>query len=487
MQMVNAQRNVSWRISFMVIAGAVMLLGALVALFTPVAAYAQSGPISQDGLSNSAYWPTYLYSKDHTGYNSQEKTITTSSVANLKQHWSYTANGSISDQPIEANGNVYWGSWDGYEHATSVNGSGVWSANLGQTSDSQCIPPTVGVASTAAIANVTFHKVSTPVVFVGGGNAQFYALNASTGATIWHTSLGSSPSHFIWDSPVVYRGNVFIGISSFGDCPLVQGQLFQLNAKTGSIQHTFNIVPSGCVGGGMWGSPTIDTAAGTVYFVTGNNGSCSSSEPYTVSIVELHASDLSFVGSWAVPANQQGADSDFGSTPTLFQTTINGATVKMVGVANKNGIFYAFKRDALNSGPVWQAQVANGGDCPQCGTGSISPAAWDGTRLYVAGGSTSINGSSYKGSLRALDPASGKFLWQVGFSGGPVLAAVTVVPGVAFVTEGTNLVAVSTSSGQVLKTLSDTGSNSLYYGAASVSQGIVYVGNMDKKLYAYGL
>jgi len=55
------------------------------------------------------------------------------------------------------------------------------------------------------------------------------------------------------------------------------------------------------------------------------------------------------------------------------------------------------------------------------------------------------------------------------------------------VTEGTSLVAVSTSSGQILKTLSDTGNGSLYYGAASVSKGIVYVGNMDKKLYAYGL
>ncbi len=39
----------------------------------------------------------------------------------------------------------------------------------------------------------------------------------------------------------------------------------------------------------------------------------------------------------------------------------------MVGVANKNGKFYAFNRSAINSGPVWKAQIANGGDCPQCG------------------------------------------------------------------------------------------------------------------------
>src|ERR1700724_1160765 len=82
------------------------------------------------------------------------------------------------------------------------------------------------------------------------------------------------------------------------------------------------------------------------------------------------------------PARVQ--NSDFGSTPTLFTATINGNLTSLLGVANKNGIYYALKRDALGSGPVWEDTIANGGQCPECGDGSISPSAWDGTTLYAA-------------------------------------------------------------------------------------------------------
>ena len=92
---------------------------------------------------------------------------------------------------------IYWGSWDGFEHATSLDGTQVWQRNLGQTVDTNCIPSTAGVASTATVATVLVAGRSTSVVFVGGGNATVYALNALTGAIIWRTELGSSPSHFI--------------------------------------------------------------------------------------------------------------------------------------------------------------------------------------------------------------------------------------------------------------------------------------------------
>ena len=49
----------------------------------------------------------------------------------------------------------------------------------------------------------------------------------------------------------------------------IQGQLLQLNRVTGALQNTFDVVPNGCTGGGVWGSPTLDAAAGTIYFDTG--------------------------------------------------------------------------------------------------------------------------------------------------------------------------------------------------------------------------
>jgi len=318
------------------------------------------------------------------------------------------------------------------------------------------------------------------MLFVGGGNAHFYALDALTGKIIWNTSLGSSPSHFIWSSPAVYNGSVYIGVSSFGDCPLVQGQVVQLNASNGAIQHTYNVVPNGCTGGGVSGSPTIDQSTGNIYIATGNPGSCGG-ESNAPAVVEL-TSNLSFVRHWQVPSSQQVNDSDFVNTPTLF----TGGGTQMVGVANKNGKFYALNRNAFNNGPVWTTQIASGGGCPQCGDGSISPAAWDGHTLYVAGGKTTISGSSCKGSVNALNPATGAFIWRHCLNDGPVLAAVTLAPGLVVVCQGRYLNVISASSGTTLFHFLDSNSGSTFYGAPSISKGVIYVGNVDGRLYAIG-
>jgi outer membrane protein assembly factor BamB len=445
-----------------------LLTGALILLPRLHVAHAQSDD-----------WPTYQDDYGRSGFNSAETIINPSSAPRLKLHWSYKAGGAITTQPVEANGMIYWGSWDGFEHATNLDGTQAWQTNLGQTVDSSCHPPTAGVTSTATVASVLIGGTLTSVVFVGGGNATFYALNAATGAVIWNTPLGPSPSTFLWDSPAVYNNSVYIGVSSFGDCPLVQGQLVQLDASTGTIQHIFDTVPAGCLGAGVWGSPTIDASDGSVYFVTGNSGSCSTREVYASAIVKLSATDLTYLSSWRVPPTRR----DFGSTPTLFQATINGVMHQLVGVANKNGIYYAFDRGAISNGPVWQATIAVSGGCPECGQGSISPSSWDGTALYVAGGHTTIGGNSCLGSLRALNPADGTFLWEDCLNDGAVLAAVSAVPGVAVVGEGTHLVVVATATGQILFNFA---AGKRFWGAASISNGVLYIGDVKGNLYAFG-
>ncbi len=159
----------------------------------------------------------------------------------------------------------------------------------------------------------------------------------------------------------------------------------------------------------------------------------------------------------------------------------------MVGVVNKNGIYYAFNRNNINAGPAWEDTVGVAGDCPLCGTAQIAPAASDGTNLYVATENTTINGTSCAGSIRKLDPATGNYLWQDCLNDGHVLAAVTDVPGVVFVAAGADLLAVSASNGTILKTLTDSSSGSLYFGPASIANGVVYIGNVDDILHAYGV
>ena len=448
-------------------------LWAMVAIFAVISIALIPSVLATHAASGD--WTTYMADNGRSGFNPNETIITPSTAPNLKLKWIHTAGGDVTAQPVEANGLVYWGSWDGYEHATKLDNTRVWSTNVGTTTDSSCSPPRVGVASTATIGTVTINGTATSVDFVGGGNGKFYAINALTGSIIWQKTLGSPPSHFLWSSPALFNNSIYMGVSSLGDCPLVQGQLIQLDATSGSIQHAFNVVPSGCTGGSVWSSPTIDEAAGTVYISTGNQGSCSTSESNTIALVELSASDLSFIHHWQVPASQQIGDGDFGATPTLFTTT---SGTPMVGLENKNGLFYAFNRADIASGPVWSTKLATS-------RGSISTAAWDGHTLYVGGNGVTLSGTSCPGSVSALNPDTGAIKWQHCMKASPVTGAVIAVPGLVILGQGTYLMVLDATSGNTLFRYNDTNSGSRFWGWASVSNGVLYIGNKDGRLYAF--
>ncbi|HLX41469.1 MAG TPA: PQQ-binding-like beta-propeller repeat protein [Ktedonobacteraceae bacterium] len=435
-------------------------------------------------FAQSTDWPTMMGRNARTDYNAAESVINRKTAPSLKLHWSTKASGSVSSQPIEANGMLYWGSGDGLEHATNPStGIDTWATNLGQTSG-KCVQ-NQGVTSIATVATVNLNGQMTPVVFVGGGNAQLYALNANTGAIIWQIPLGTQPDNFLYGGTAVYNGNVYIGVASLGDCPLVQGQVVQVNATTGTLQNVFNVVPTGCVGGSVWDTPTIDETTGILYVGTGNPGKCSSAEPYASALIALHTSDLSLADYWQVPSSQQITDGDFGSTPTLFTATINGQMHDMVGLEHKNGIYYAFDRTSIGSGPLWQARIAKTPPL-QSGEVSISSSAWDGTNLYVAGAASKINGQKCQGNLRALNPTNGAVLWKVCLKK-VVYSPAMAVPGLVEIGSGSSLYLYNSSTGKQLFTYQDAAKKSDFWGAATIINGMLFQGNMDGYLYAFGM
>ena len=154
-------------------------------------------------------WATYLDGNARTGYNGAESTINTTSAPDLKLKWTATSSGclnspggpiSISAEPVVVQSlqMIFWGSWDGCEHATDLNGNQLWTTYLGQTNLPGCSgTTTLGVASSPTIITETVGGVSTTVVLVGGGDSNFYALNAQTGAVIWKTQLGFATGKLI--------------------------------------------------------------------------------------------------------------------------------------------------------------------------------------------------------------------------------------------------------------------------------------------------
>ena len=83
----------------------------------------------------SGNWSTYLNNGSRTGYNGAERLITPSTAPKLTKLWTKSTGGSISAEPIQVNGVLYYGSWDGNEYAVvAATGTRLWSRYLGQSS-----------------------------------------------------------------------------------------------------------------------------------------------------------------------------------------------------------------------------------------------------------------------------------------------------------------------------------------------------------------
>lgn len=174
------------------------------------------------------------------------------------------------------------------------------------------------------------------------------------------------------------------------------------------------------IGGGIWSSPTFDPVTHRVFVTTGTpTPPCVPTTPCTgargtlgklsAAVVGINADTLAVDWSWQVPFQDQNNDADFGATPTLCTADNNH---RVLGVANKNGNFYAFDADALGD-PIWQRTIAIGGGGPEGGQGSISSAACVNGVYYVGAGIPS--GASvctgYSGQVWALAPATGSPRW----------------------------------------------------------------------------
>jgi len=421
----------------------------------------------------SGDWPTFLHDPERSSANLDESTLSPTNASQLTQLWAFKTGKVIAASASIVGGIVYVGSWDGNEYALDAKtGAQKWKTFIGQTGPDNCGGGTMGVSSAAAIQD--------GVVYVGGGDTNWYALDAGTGAVLWKVFTGdnsSSSGHYNWSSPLLYNGFAYIGVASRADCPLVQGQLIQVSLSTHQVVNTFNVVPDGQIGGGIWTSPSVDPSTNTVFVTT---GTIHGTQPLSEAVLSLDATSLTQKGVWQLPAGSRVTDSDWGDTPILFT---DSAGRQLVAAINKNGIAYAFDRNNLGKGPVWQTQVAIGGGNATAGDGSVSSGAFANNRLFFAGGNTSIGGTSYPGGVRALDPATGNFLWQHG-APGVVIAALAYANGLVVDGGGATLEVLDASSGKSLYSAKLGGT---IYGAPSVSNGEIFAGATDGKLYAYGL
>jgi outer membrane protein assembly factor BamB len=390
-----------------------------VAVGVVLGAAVASGTAGATTTPSAADWGSYLYSLNHSSDNTADTAVTTTTASTLTQAWNFTPPGvqQFISSPTVVGGVVYIGANNGNFYALNqATGAVIWSRFIGNNG-----PKTTcgsrGFASTATVAVDPDTNIET--VYVASATGYLYAFNAATGATIWQSVVGipstTQNDYFDWGSPTVANGFVYMGISSMCDQPLVQGGVISVNQETGARVAQYYNVPAGTAnaGGSVWSSPAVGPS-GNVYISSGNGPASNEWLGTSNSIVALNGKTLAKIASWQIPQPPSGPDSDFGASPTLFTAKLAGSTAatQMVGACDKNGWFYALNRSTLAL--VWSYHVGAKSTTKTGSAECISTAAFNGKYLYVGGDATTINGTSYLGSIRALNPATGAVVWAMG-------------------------------------------------------------------------
>jgi polyvinyl alcohol dehydrogenase (cytochrome) len=427
-------------------------------------------------------WPMFGHNLHNTA--STQSSINNQNVQTLTARWVFTTGGDVSARAAVVGGVAYFPDWNGNIYAVNAsNGKLIWSHQL---SDYGLPAGAISRTSPAVVGNT---------VYIGtlytktGLTGWLLAIDANNGTLQWMVQPDTSnPIPVITSSPIIAGDTLYIGMTSNEEylasesgypCCSARGSVVALNAKNGAkLWQTFT-APAGYSGANVWGStPVVDLARQTVYVGSGNNyalpapysacinhgGSprtCLDPDDHADSIIALDMNtgaikwarrlmnwsltspsyapgsdfwnDACVTGNSANCPSPPGPDFDFGSGPNeITYTSADGSPVTIIGAGQKSGMYYALNPDT--GALLWQTEVG-----PGSGLGGIQwGSASDGERVYVAianfnGIAYGPNGSYSAGSWAALEPATGKILWQVADPNGAVdLGPVAVANGVVY-------------------------------------------------------
>ena len=397
-------------------------------------------------VATSQDWPAYLFAARHRSATSGPTTITPDNAGRLRAVWAFQAKpstgnqppGGFSASPTVAAGKVFIGSETGVFYALRKStGRVLWHRVLDHEAvgnNGSCLNAH-GITGTATVA--ADPRTGRATVYVPGAR-YLYALDAATGALRWKSLVGAPGSesvvgaYYNYASPTVTNGRIYMGVSSSCDAPFVRGGIQSFSQRTGALQHSFWTVPAATVGASVWSSAAA--TSDSVWVTTGDPRYHGVHPFHAYSFLRLDPRTLALRGSWRLSL-PQSADLDFGSSPTLFYGTVGGKQTALVGACNKNGWYYALRRDALYRGPVWSVQVGAAAHTQQgmC----LASAVWNAPadRLYLAGNAATINGQLSFGSVREVNPGTGATRWIQGLGctvlGTPALDVTTGVLAVA--------------------------------------------------------
>jgi outer membrane protein assembly factor BamB len=169
------------------------------------------------------WWPMFHHDLTHTGYSTSTAPNTNLTGAH------YMTLSWVVSSPTVVDGVIYVGCGDNNVYAlNATTGRKVWNYTTGNC---------VQWSSPAVVGGV---------VYVGSTDNNVYALNATMGTKVWDFTTGGA----VWSSPAVAGGRVYVGSDD--------NKTYCLNASTGA--HIWNYT----TGGAVQSSPAV---AGGMVFV----------------------------------------------------------------------------------------------------------------------------------------------------------------------------------------------------------------------------
>lgn len=410
-----------------------------------------------------ATWPSAGYDAQNTRYNKAEKTLDVHNVGRLVPKWRLPTEGDVSATPAVDATTVYVPDFAGNLFAVDRESGEVrWQANIG---DLTGIPGDHARATPAISGNLLIFGDQAGKVFSPDG--WLLAINKVTGTLVWKTKVPGGGFPIVTQAAVVHGSVAYVGVASFEEAlvrfgfPLTfRGSVLALDVRTGKVRWQTYMAPPGYTGSAVWGStPAIDPSRNALYVATGNNyavplsatqcietaesseqrAACIDEANYFDAIVSLDlttgaikwvhkalpddAWNLS-CGIYFIPGfeievpgcpDTEGPDYDFAQGPSLFKVKgVRGKPRDLVGAGQKSGVYWAL--DPATGKVVWQTQAGPGGLAGGLQWGS----ATDGKRVYVASSNSEFkewilkDGTSggYRGGWSALDAATGRIMWQ---------------------------------------------------------------------------
>jgi polyvinyl alcohol dehydrogenase (cytochrome) len=486
-------------------------------------------------------WQSAGQNLANTREQPNETTINSLNVNKLKVKWSFTTGGDVSATPTVSRNVVYVPDWAGNLFAIdALTGQKIWQHQISEynhrTGSISRVSPLVLDKEVVIGDNVTTFET------VHSG-ANIMALDSSTGNVKWITEVDKHPAAVITGSPVAFENVIYVGISSNEEglatiqsykCCTFRGSIVALDAGTGHvIWQTYTVPPKGASqnqfsGGPIWQPPAIDVNRGLIYVGTGNNYTvpreiedcesknlqnhnpvaCTPPNDHIDSVMALDAKSgvikwsqkLLAYDVWNIDCfepvaggmpcpSPAGPDFDFsGSGPNLLDN--------VVGFGQKNGIYWALNPD--DGRILWHTQVGPGG----VGGGIEWGTASDGKNIYVPIANTEHrpyklmpNGQTVNwGSWAGLDSSSGKILWQIAdpIQGTADRGAASVANGVLYIgSESGTMYGLDAKTGNIRWSFASGGS---VFGGPSIVDGVVYwgsgysrLGTGNNKLYAFDL